>query len=104
MTEKRNAKAVLVPDIDEPDGLAPGTFEFFAAPESDAPIGMIFKCPCGCGDMSAVDFDVVPRTPDDPHRWHWDGNREAPTLSPSLNKTTGCKWHGFLTAGEFVEC
>lgn len=39
--------------------------------------------------------------------WAWDGNVEAPTLTPSINclaekdgkPTGGCGWHGFITAG-----
>lgn len=31
--------------------------------------------------------------------WSWDGNREAPTITPSiLNLSTG--WHGFMRAGK----
>ena len=34
--------------------------------------------------------------------WDWDGNREAPTLTPSiLCKVSG--WHGYLTNGVLVE-
>lgn len=32
--------------------------------------------------------------------WQWDGNREAPTLSPSINVIG--RWHGFLKAGKLV--
>lgn len=32
--------------------------------------------------------------------WHWDGNREAPTLSPSIGCDHRCGWHGHLIAGE----
>lgn len=32
--------------------------------------------------------------------WEWDGNREAPTFSPSVNHTT-C-WHGFIEKGRCV--
>lgn len=34
--------------------------------------------------------------------WEWDGNRERPTLSPSLdtNNGAGARWHGWLFAGE----
>ena len=38
--------------------------------------------------------------------WQWDGNREKPTLSPSI----GCgprpdfHWHGYLKAGRFEAC
>jgi hypothetical protein len=39
--------------------------------------------------------------------WGWDGNREQPTLTPSINciaekdgkATGGCGWHGHITAG-----
>jgi hypothetical protein len=37
-----------------------------------------------------------------PH-WKWDGNREAPTLSPSIlvhgNPGWSAEWHGFLENG-----
>jgi hypothetical protein len=39
------------------------------------------------------------------HGWDWDGNREAPTLTPSvLQSGLPCRWHGYLTAGEWKEC
>jgi hypothetical protein len=34
--------------------------------------------------------------------WSWDGNRELPTLSPSIfcvPEKGGCGFHGFLSAG-----
>jgi len=34
--------------------------------------------------------------------WWWDGNREAPTLEPSLlSVDTG--WHGYMRAGVLVQ-
>ena len=32
--------------------------------------------------------------------WEWDGNKERPTITPSIN----CKdcWHGWIRNGEFV--
>lgn len=33
-------------------------------------------------------------------QWIWDGNREAPTFSPSIN-CKGC-WHGYIRAGRCV--
>lgn len=34
--------------------------------------------------------------------WLWDGNREAPTLSPSIRTfdNEGDRWHGYLKAGK----
>jgi len=34
--------------------------------------------------------------------WQWDGNKDKPTLSPSLHWVGN--WHGFLRAGKFVSC
>ena len=33
--------------------------------------------------------------------WQWDGNREAPTITPSVNCEKICGWHGFIEAGKF---
>ena len=35
--------------------------------------------------------------PENRPRWLWDGNREAPTLTPSLHIPQA--WHGWLKAG-----
>jgi hypothetical protein len=35
--------------------------------------------------------------------WDWDGNEEAPTLTPSINCNGGpssCGWHGFIQQGK----
>lgn len=34
--------------------------------------------------------------------WTWDGNRERPTLSPSIHAVG--HWHGYLRAGRFESC
>jgi len=39
---------------------------------------------------------------DIPPVWKWDGNKEAPTLSPSI-AVTGV-WHGFLRNGKMETC
>lgn len=30
--------------------------------------------------------------------WRWDGNRDAPTLTPSIHLIN--EWHGYMTNGE----
>jgi hypothetical protein len=58
-----------------------------------------FRCPRDrlyCG---------VPLKPSPPNSkgfsWDWDGNRENPTVSPSINCCNGgCGWHGFINNGE----
>lgn len=37
------------------------------------------------------------------HHWDWDGNEDAPTLTPSLS--AGRRgWHGWIRAGHMVSC
>jgi hypothetical protein len=78
----------------------PGDFEFYhhgGRSPDDRPDGIHFWCPCGCGEMlGAGRFNDG--------GWQWDGNREAPTLTPSILHMDGCRWHGFLTKGEFLTC
>lgn len=63
--------------------------------------GIAFVCPCGCGNESYLPL----RGRGHPHEWDWDGNREAPTLSPSIHNTgMPCRWHGWLRAGEWQSC
>lgn len=39
-----------------------------------------------------------------PHRWGYDGNRNAPTLVPSIhcNGRGGCGWHGHMSSGKLT--
>ena len=46
--------------------------------------------------------DEVPPTP----AWLWDGNRDAPTLEPSIacGPEGERDWHGYMTAGRMKAC
>jgi hypothetical protein len=94
-------KATRLPDIDEffEAALEPGTFKFVVAYNDDQKVvGMVFVCPCGCWRKGSLAFHG-------PHPvWGWDGNKDAPTLTPSVAQIGGCKWHGFLRAGVWEEC
>lgn len=58
--------------------------------------GMWFLCPCGCGRHGWLPF----RSHTSGHpSWEFDGNAEAPTLTPSVLQVGGCQWHGYLRAG-----
>lgn len=78
----------------------PGDFRYWRlggrTDDDDRPDGLNFWCPCGCGAFLGVSFE--------PGRWTWDGNREVPTVTPSILHTDDCRWHGYLTAGEFLTC
>lgn len=76
---------------------APGEFQFFSPPSD----GLFYMCPCGCGALGALPFRG---TTDEHPSWIWDGNADSPTLTPSILRTAGCRWHGYLTRGEWVNC
>lgn len=89
-------KATLVDDILQAsrEGLA-GAIKFYN--EGDMkPGGLRLVCPCGCGGIGAVNFKG----------WSWNGNREKPTVKPSIffNQGKPGEWHGYLTDGEFIPC
>lgn len=64
--------------------------------------GIAFVCPCGCGQDSWLPVNGHGRPGPS---WEWDGNREAPTLNPSVfNSGMPCQWHGWLRAGMWVSC
>lgn len=96
---------------EDANGIPAGHWHFYTqyGDETKAPAGILFGCPCGCGTLHSVGFDThESQRP----RWHWDGNRESPTLTPSINilqhddagNRIGEHWHGFLTTGEFRSC
>lgn len=87
-------RAVRVDDIDE--GGAPGAFEYYRDREREV-AGMIYMCPCGCGHQAALSFRPHPSP-----SWDWDGNRDAPTLQPSVHHVG--HWHGWLRAGVWESC
>jgi len=57
---------------------------------------LLFTCPCGCGKIGAV---CIARP--GIRGWQWNGDRVNPTFTPSILQTNGCRWHGYLTNGEF---
>lgn len=100
MAEIRTApvKALLVEDIDAVLRAQPGAFEFYVDHGRDGDVaGMIYCCPCGCGVTGALAFRPRPSP-----SWEWDGNREAPTLSPSVHHVG--HWHGWLRNGIWENC
>lgn len=64
--------------------------------------GIAFVCPCGCGNESYLPID---RQGHPGPSWDWDGDRERPTLTPSVfNTGMPCQWHGWLTGGDWISC
>jgi hypothetical protein len=98
-------------DVLEADAANPGDFQFRSMDyePTDTPCGgedrlgrLAYRCPRTgnpCGDI-IVGKNHKPNM--GCPTWEWDGNLDAPTLTPSIN----CKacWHGYLKAGVFEEC
>lgn len=96
----------------------PGDFTYFNGTKPGAPAGvpvntlpdeawetagLFYWCPCGCCRMGVICFRRPGIALEGPS-WEWDGNRDQPTLSPSLLSDPakgGCGWHGWLKAGVF---
>jgi len=82
-----------------------GEFVIFKG-AGDSGMYIQFVCPCG----NCKGHDTLPISADEKvansssHCWHWNGDMDKPTLKPSLQRTSECKWHGFLTGGVFVPC
>ncbi len=58
-------------------------------------------CPCGCGTRIHVDFwnplDGGPPLDAARPRWHRSGDTfDTMVLTPSILRTEGCRWHGYL--------
>lgn len=119
---KRNAVAFVFDDHMSHEGVPAGGFHWTTlyALDDPGPFGITFGCPCGCGALHGASFDnrpadwVAKNTPGHTG-WHWDGNKDKPTLTPSLglHVSKGINevgpdgvyhWHGFLKAGIFEEC
>lgn len=81
------------------DDVAPGAAWWM---KNDAGVTglLLFSCPCGC--KAVVHVPVLPGFGSG--HWQWNGSLEAPTLKPSILRTAGCRWHGYLTEGEFRTC
>ena len=83
-------------DIDE---RMPGAFTYYTSngDDNEQPIGLIYVCPCGCGVHGSLAFVPEPGRAS----WKWDGNREQPTLTPSIHHVD--HWHGYLRGGVFTD-
>ena len=93
-------RALIVPDIDGDPGQEPGSIELREGLGNPGVVaGSGFRCPCGCGKEGwlPVNGEGSPGP-----SWEWDGNRERPTLAPSVLQLSGCRWHGWLRNGEWV--
>ena len=64
---------------------------------------IVYSCPCGCGQTVALpirgESDTTNR-----RAWGWNGDTVKPTLTPSIKRMDGCRWHGHLQNGVWTPC
>lgn len=70
-------------------------------------IGIVFNCPCGCGDRVYIGFSNPisggGRVGGAAPTWQRTGDTfEDMTLSPSIQRMGGCRWHGWIRNGDAV--
>lgn len=94
-----NLKVTIADSFDSLAAAGPGAI-YFPQSTSAAERAMIMNCP-GCGDRSAMTVYPV-GTPKPPSpSWEMSGEGANLTLKPSINCIGCCKWHGWLTNGEY---
>jgi hypothetical protein len=103
VTLPKPVKAQYMQDLPPEGSAPPGAFTFYVNFQETRIAGMIYCCPCGCGRHGALAFR--PLSEDDikysRHGWNWDGNKESPTLNPSIHHVG--HWHGWLKNGFFTQ-
>lgn len=71
-------------------------------------VGLGLDCPCGCAETFYIGFANPlegPPTNDGAPKWQRIGDSiDVLTLTPSVQRMSKCRWHGFVTNGEAVEC
>jgi hypothetical protein len=94
------------------------TIEGAPCPADQKPARFTFRCvgfnrnrhpklpPVECGNLLIAGATNIKRDGQGLNggrpQWDWDGNREAPTFSPSINCEADCGWHGYLRKGRCV--
>lgn len=76
-----------------------GEFKYVRRADKKALYGIHFVCPCGCKTRVVIPFKSAEC---EGPMWNWNGNKEKPTVTPSIRRLDGCMWHGFLTKGVFI--
>jgi hypothetical protein len=91
-------RANHVKDVDD-EAAPPGAFEF-----DEGEAGMFYKCPCGCVRTGYLRFRQT--DPQQRPSWVWNGDRERPTLEPSVHHLIAGEthWHGWLRDGVWTSC
>lgn len=95
MKLRRSERSFEQRSADQSVGLYPWAADEFAFNRDMTEISL----PCSGGRFSRCILKITTGEAKHPV-WHWDGNEEAPTLTPSIGCEHRCGWHGHLTKGE----
>jgi hypothetical protein len=101
---KESIPAKIVNTAEEMDTVGPGGIFLWRLSEPGKTMGHIMlNCP-GCGDSSAMHVRVQGMMkPAEGQSWELSYTPGI-TLSPSINCTGCCGWHGWLKNGLFTHC
>ena len=101
MSKSTRAKVkatVLANERDVFNSDVPGAYLIDAGPAELGFATIIYVCPCGCGEKNSLPIATGEKKP---QYWQWNGELTNVTLTPSIKRMDGCKYHGFLTKGEW---
>jgi hypothetical protein len=84
-----------------PDGVVKEPGEYVLCENPPGNFGIHFRCPCGCGRRDFIPIRPGPYSGNNRDPWGWDGNKETPTVFPSIYNKDTCGWHGWLENGEW---
>jgi hypothetical protein len=74
--------------------------DFIVVKYNNQPYWVLFKCPCGCGDIISLSTQKN-RYP----KWNVHSSPSGrPNLYPSVRQTKGCESHFWITDGRIVWC
>jgi hypothetical protein len=79
--------------------LPPGSACWVRGYKTEKIVYIRFVCPCGCGAVHGVPVDKSFGS-----AWDFNGDYQKPTLTPSIQILSGCRWHGYITDGTFKTC
>jgi hypothetical protein len=91
-TELQSKEEVFHPDV-------PGAYFIDAGPKELGFATIYYICPCGCGEMNSLPIATGEKRQ---QYWQWNGKLMKATLSPSIKRMNACKYHGYLTNGEWT--
>jgi hypothetical protein len=80
-----------------PDELSPESI--YLQTHLDQPWQAVMVCPCGCGEHIHLNLVRKYRP-----AWSYKLEKKTITLSPSINRTAGCRSHFFVRSGRIEWC